>query len=258
MRSTYWMLSSFTKYFWLVITLCLGLNTPRLFGSVGLCCSMPLLLILQSRWIKCSYSLKQLHSTSFAESSATTLVRVKGRGSWCHGCRGRCGARGGHTKASEDHSPASLTLSPPPPPLSASFLWLTPYSAPQLTSSNRGLGGCLRAEGAASESSSNPSLSLLYPLKALLYVACFFLGSWSFSVIVQSAAPLQWNLEEVCLPIKWKGLFVRFLILKSVAFTSNRCVAPALVQLLIFVQKIKANKKLFYLEKGLYMLNTAF
>lgn len=47
------------------------------------------------------------------------------------------------------------------------------------------------AEGAAGESSSVPCLSLLYPFKAVLYGACFFLGNRSFSVMVQSALPLQ-------------------------------------------------------------------
>lgn len=56
-----------------------------------------------------------------------------------------------------------------------------------------------------------PCLSLLYPSKALLYGACFFLGNRSFGVMVQSALPLQWSLEEVCIPIKWKGFLFVFL-----------------------------------------------
>lgn len=124
-----------------------------------------------------------------------------------------------------------------------------------------GSGGGLGAAGAAGESSPMPCLSLLYPSKALLYGACFFLGNRSFGVMVQSALPLQWSLEEVCIPIKWKGLgffVVFFLILKSVVFTPNNYTAPVLVQPLIFVENSKAKEKLFYLGRGLDMLNTAF
>lgn len=55
------------------------------------------------------------------------------------------------------------------------------------------------------------------------------------------------------------GVFCSFfLILKSVVFTSNNYTAPVLVQPLIFVENSKAKEKLFYLGRGLDMLNTAF
>jgi len=47
-----------------------------------------------------------------------------------------------------------------------------------------------RAGGAAGESSPTPGLSLLYPFKAVLYGAGFFLGKQSFSMMVQLALPL--------------------------------------------------------------------